>query len=428
MKKMNTSGEVTESIRKVCEVITLDELKKIIADKKESEISILVTGDVHIASRTVDNQKIIDSVNRITSNEILRHTDSLVINGDFLDRRISLASEEAADFILLGLGLLNRCREHGVSLDVLEGTPSHDNGQPFILTLFNRYSVDKELFPIRYIDRVSVVDLLPNKTEWMKKHYGRVLKSLFIPDEINPDAQTTWGMVRETLSLQSLESVDMSYLHGTFRYQEPLFTEKSHVEENYESITDGRIVINHWHLPSAKGSKIRAPGSLERLRHNEEETKGFYYCILSPGASQELLVREYFVINESATIFKTIDVSKMDLSKIYSILDDILVTHPDARIRLQLSRLDGLYPSISEIKSRYRSLKISEKITDVVTETVIDFDELSNDLSYSIRPDNIHELILDRLEDTPAEIRSNVSVILGGDSDESRGEVEGGTS
>lgn len=400
--------------------MTLDELIKIIAKRKDGDINILVTGDNHIAARSVDNKQIVNTLNRVLSSKVLKYTDSVIINGDLLDRRISLASDEASDFILFSLGLLYRCKKYGVSLDILEGTPSHDNRQPFILTLFDRYKETDEKFPLRYIDRVSIHNLLQDHhREYVLKHYGRDLKALFIPDEVNPNSQLTWSMVKELLGLSSLERVDMCYMHGVFRYQEPLFTEKSHAEENYESITNHRIVINHWHQPSAKG-KIRAPGSLERLRHGEEETKGFYYCTLSPDG-----IKEYFVINEEATIFKTIDVSGMSASEVYVLLDDILINHPSSRIRLQLTRLDETYPILSEIRSKYKDLRITEKIIDSVSERSVDIDLINLDTSFSIRPDNLHELVLDKLKEKGVEpvIKERVKVILGA-KDERRRESE----
>lgn len=408
METMNSSSKVPASIAKVCEVVTLDQLIEIISKRKEGDINIMVTGDNHIGARTLDNSQIIDTLNRMTSKQVLKYTDSLVINGDLLDRRISLASEEASDFILFSLGLLNRCKKYGVSLDILEGTPSHDNRQPAILTLFDKYEDKDNKLPLRYIDRVSVHNLLQDhRSGYVLKHYGRELKSLFIPDEVNPNSQVTWGMVKETLALVQLDKVDMSYMHGTFRYQEPLFTEKSHSEENYESITDKRIVINHWHLPSANGN-IRAPGSLERLRHGEEETKGFYYCIISPHS-----FREYFVINERASIFKTIDVSGLSVSEVHLMLADLEACYPNSRIRLQLSRLDETYPLLSELRSSYKGLKISEKIVDVSTDKSVDIELINLDSSFSIRPDNIHELVIDKLDGVDADVRKRVEVVLG---------------
>lgn len=412
MEKMNSSSNVSPSVSKVCTVVSLEELKTIIQNKKEGSIHILVTGDCHIAARSVENQKIIDTLNRATSSSILKYTDSLIINGDLLDRRISLASDEASEYILFGLGLLDRCKKYGVSLDVLEGTPSHDNRQPAIMTLFDTYKLDKDKSPLRYIDRVAVVPLLQShRHDYVMEHYGKELQALFVPDEVSTDSQVTWSMVNEALQLKGVKTVEMSYLHGTFRYQEPIFTEKSHSEENYESITNSRIVVNHWHLPSAKG-KIRAPGSIERLRHGEEETKGFYYCILEP-LNGDVSVKEYFVYNETATIFKTIDVSNKTLVETFTLLDGMVEKYPGARIRLQLSRLDQLYPSISEIKSRYKSIKITEKILDSETQSEIDMDLIDIDSSYSIRPDNLHDLIQDKISDEPKEVKERVSQLIG---------------
>ena len=412
MEMMNSSSNVSPSISKACKVVSLDELKEIIKDKKEGSIHVLVTGDCHIATRSVENQKIIDTLNRITDPSILKYTDSLIINGDLLDRRISLASDEASEYILFSLGLLDRCKTYGVSLDVLEGTPSHDNRQPAIMTLFDTYRLDKDKSPLRYIDRVTVVPLLQShRSEYVKKYYGRELQALFVPDEVSTDSQVTWAIVNEVLQLKGIEGVEMSYLHGTFRYQEPLFTEKSHSEENYESITNSRIVVNHWHLPSAKG-RIRAPGSIERLRHGEEETKGFYYCILEP-SDGSVSVKEYFVYNETATIFKTIDVSDKTLADAFVLLDDVAVRYPGARIRLQLSRMDAIYPSLSEIKNRYKSIKVTEKILDDETLSEIDMDLIEIDSSYSIRPDNIHDLIQDKISDESKEVRNSVSELIG---------------
>lgn len=416
METMNSCSNVSHSIKKHCQVVTVSELTALIKEKKEGDVHILVTGDCHIAARSVDTKKITSDLDRFTSSEILQYTDSLVINGDLLDRRISLASDEASDFMVFALGLMARCKKHGVSLDVLEGTPSHDNRQPALLELLNQHLFDAGTYPIRYLDRVCVVDLLPNKQEYVQRHFKRTLNALFIPDEVSTDAQVTWGIVQETLALASQSMVDMAYLHGVFRYQEPAFTEKSHSEENYEGITRGRIIINHWHLSSAKG-RIRAPGSPERLRHGEEETKGFYYTILSPGAVvsgvTSIEAKEYFVVNENATIFKTVDVSAMSLVDVHRYLDQVAETHPEARVRLQLSRLDEVYPNLSEIKARYRSLKITEKLIDSEVDSMIDLETINTDVAYAIRPDNLASLIAEKIEDKPEEIKSRIQEILG---------------
>lgn len=413
MAKMNSSSRVPKSIADVCKVVSLDELITIISNRREGDINILVTGDCHLAVRSLEPGKVAGVLNEITSDRVLRYTDSVVLNGDLLDRRISLASEEAVEFIEFGLGLRNRCRKHGVSLDILEGTPSHDNRQPAILELFDRYAMDQDRSVIRYIDRVSIVPLLhAHRDEYVQQHYGRQLHSLFVPDEVSTDGMITWGIVKDAMSLTALETVDMSYMHGTFRYQEPILTEGSHVEEHYEGITRGRVVVNHWHLPSAHG-RIRAPGSVERLRHGEEETKGFYYITLSPGENGDISVTEYFVYNENATEFVTMDVSGLTLSSARELLDATFERNPKARVRLQLSRLDELYPSLSDLRMTYKSLKITEKIIDIEVSEELDLESIQTDATYSIRPDNLSDLIIERLADQSDEVRKRSAEILG---------------
>ena len=94
-KRMNSSSRVNPSVAKLCQVVTLDELHTRIKKRKATDVHVLVTGDCHIGSRSIPTLCIVRALEKATSSEILKYTDSVIINGDLLDRRISLASEES---------------------------------------------------------------------------------------------------------------------------------------------------------------------------------------------------------------------------------------------------------------------------------------------------------------------------------------------
>lgn len=396
-KKMNSPSNVNEDMQVHCLVVTLEEFKQHLRKKQPDDVNILVTGDCHIATRSIPNQKIIDKLNEITSVEILEYTDQIVINGDLLDRRISLASDETVDFFNFIIMLILRCFETSTGLAVLEGTPSHDNKQPRLIKILADHMMTLDDLPVQYIEDISILDLCPTH---LKDKFPDGIKSIFIPDEMNDDSQITWQRVQELLRLEGVDEVSMSFIHGMFRYQEAILTSKSHIEENYESVTKHTIAINHWHLPSAKG-KIRAPGSIERMRHGEEETKGFYYITIRPDGTQT----EYFVINSDATIYATIDVSYKTVAQVYEILDNLSNEYPiDSRIRLACTKQDEVYFALTDIKRKYPNFKISEKMLGKEDISKIEKTLNSIDTGVAIRPDTIVSLLEKKLTDVDAKV------------------------
>lgn len=392
-RKMNSSSNVNEDVAAYCKVVTLEELIDCISKRKPDDVNMLVTGDCHIATRSIPNMRIINTLDRIMSAKVLEYTDHLIINGDLLDRRISLASEETVEFFNFVMSLVTRCFKYKTGLSILEGTPSHDNKQPRLIKILADHMMSLDDLPVNYIEDIEILDICPPT---LKHLYPDGLKALFIPDEMNDDSQLTWLRVQELLRLEGIEQVDMSFIHGMFRYQEAILTQKSHIESNYESITRYTIPINHWHLPSAKG-KIRAPGSIERMRHSEEETKGFYYITIHADGTHT----EYFVINPDATIFYTVDVSGLTLAAVYVILDDLSATYPiDSRIRLAFSKQDEVFFSLIDIKRKYTNFKMSEKILD--KEDISKIQETLNVIhtGVAIRPDTIVGLLETRLADS----------------------------
>lgn len=405
MKKMKSPSDVNPDMVAHTTVVTLEELRTALSDKQPGDFNILVTGDCHIATRAIPSRRITDKLNEITHPDILTHTDQVIINGDLLDRRISLASEDTVEFFNFTMTLLLRCMSCKTGLVVLEGTPSHDNKQPKLIKILADHITNPEDLPITYVEDISILDLCPPELSYA---YPKGIPSLFIPDEMNDDAQTTWLRVQELLRLEGLSQVHMSFMHGMFRYQEAILTTKSHVEANYEGITKHTIAINHWHLPSAKG-KIRAPGSIERMRHGEEETKGFYYITLRPDGTHT----EYFVVNPDAHIFSTYDVSGKTLSQVYQLLDELTDIHPtESRIRLACTRLDETFFALVDIKRKYPHFKISEKLLDAKDISKIETVLSHVDAGIAIRPDTIEGLIQTRLKDTDDAVLQRVLGIV----------------
>lgn len=410
MKKMKSPSNTNPDMVAHTTVVTLEELKQALSNKQPGDFNILVTGDCHIFTRAIPSRRITDKLDEITHPDILQHTDQIVINGDLLDRRASLASEDTVDFFNFAMTLLLRCMSCNTGLVILEGTPSHDNKQPKLIKVLADHITDPSHLPITYVEDISILDLCPPA---LKESYPNGIPALFIPDEINDDSQTTWLRVQELLRMEGLSQVHMSFMHGMFRYQEAILTTKSHIEENYESVTRHTIAINHWHLPSAKG-KIRAPGSIERMRHGEEETKGFYYITLRPDGSHT----EYFVVNPDAHIFSTYDVSGLPLSKVYTLLDELSDIHPpESRIRLSFTRQDETFFALVDIKRKYPNFKMSEKLLDKEDISKIETVLTQVDTGIAIRPDTIAGLIQLRLKDTDDLVLQRILDIVQEDTD-----------
>lgn len=404
MMKMNTKSEVKSSISDNLTVYTNKELLDYLEKRGSDEyLNIAVTGDVHLEHRRVPTERILQTIDREFNDSFLSNLDVLVINGDLFDRKRYFQGDGVDSILIWMINLLKRCAKFGVALRVLEGTPSHDNKQPKRFMLLNEHLGDKKA-DVKYYEAITIDNLIDTKKS--RELFGR-LPVLYIPDEMNHDSSVTWRQVKESLRLEGIEQVIFSFIHGMFTYQEPIRTQTSHVEENYESITESAIVVNHWHLPSKSG-KITAPGSMERLRHNEEETKGFYFASLK----KDRTLDEFFIINPTATVFEKIDCRELNFNQVVEELDKRSGYEENSYFRLICNRYDEIYYGLPTLIKRYPLFNIdaqseSNNELDTINEATLLTSEIT-----AIRPDTIYGLIQERItHDDPKVLEMALQIV-----------------
>lgn len=357
----------------------VDELKKLDVDSPE-RLTIAVTGDIHLYHPRVPTTRIVKHLKNMFTDELLKQLDVIVLNGDILDRRLSLESDDLTTILDWFGKIMRDCKKYNVRLFVLEGTRSHDHKQASLFEFIDKLS--RLNCDLHYFDEVTVAELAPG------------FNAVFVPDEINYDASITAKEVLTAVQLNGMEKVDFAFIHGMFRYQAPIETPVSHNEEFYEDLVKHRTVINHIHTPSAKG-KIRAPGSPVRLRHGEEETKGFYVASVKGDD-----VREWYVEVENNVVWTTLNVTGQSYSEVCELLDNLSHLEQGANLKLRMSRTCPAKPSIRTIKSDYPHFRFMEDFTDGKQASLGDGDELivHNSIKLVLTRDVILDEIKTRME------------------------------
>lgn len=345
---------------------------------RNSDLTVAVTGDIHLHHPRVPTRRIIQHLDTMFGNEVMKYLDVVVLNGDVMDRRLSMEAEDFTDIFDWMGRFLRTAKRHAVRVVIVEGTRSHDHRQSQLFQFINNLAfIDADL---HYHDELTIVELYPGYT------------ALLVPDEVNHDASVTAGQVQDLLNLRGLEQVDFSFMHGMFRYQAPIETPVSHNETFYTKITKQRVVINHIHTPSSNGI-IRAPGSPVRLKHGEEEDKGFY--IVSIKGDE---VFEWFVETEGNVNWITVDVTGLDLPQVYEILDGYDKTLADGdNLRLRMTRNCPSKASLRVIKHRYGRLKFTEDFVDGKQGTLGNGDEIIN--HHAVRLSLTSDVIINKLKE-----------------------------
>lgn len=236
---------------------------------KDSLIKILWCSDQHCLHNKTPTEHILVNLTRfLTVDNDLSKVDMVIFGGDWLDKLV-----EAKDVNLLRVlkwmkNFLYLCAENNVKVRILEGTSSHDWGQPKHFEFGIPAVAD-----VKYVDHLSV-EIFPDFNN---------LSLMYVPDNMgtkSPDE--IWELALSVLNHAGLKEVSLIAFHGGFYYQLPEKGRKhAHLESRWESIVKYGIFAGHIHIPSHKG-KIYCSGSFDRIRHGEEHPKGGYIINLDP--------------------------------------------------------------------------------------------------------------------------------------------------
>lgn len=298
-----------------------------------------VCSDIHLGHVKTPTKHIISSFKKHILNDNNKDIQVLFISGDLFDRLLDLNSVDVKYIVEFFNYFLTYCTNNNIAVRVLEGTPGHDYQQSQLLVELN--NIRSKMCNLKYFKALDI-------------EYNDILDKyiLYVPDEWTNDHDELERQIKQKLNEHSITSVDIAILHGQFKYQ---FAGKPyhgfHYKEDYFlDLVKGYIHVGHYHTYNPM-SRILPNGSLERLKHGEEEAKG--YIIVNDDTYT-------FIENTDAFIYKSINVTpKMTLERLDKI---ILVLPKNSFIRLVISKDHPLYLTFNDIVLRYMDYNV-KKIT-----------------------------------------------------------------
>ncbi len=339
----------------------------------------ITIGDIHLGHMNNKTKFILSNLRYMMAkfHTHFKNLDAIFINGDLFEQAIMANSEEYREIKKWFAELVHFCVVNKIKIRLLEGTPSHDAGQPG--TIFETYRKIDGL-DIKYFDSISI--------EYMEDFD---LNIMYVPDETNLPAKKRFKIMKDVLKAKGLSKVDYIMLHGLCKHHMPVTDEDCHDELDLLSITNYFVHTNHVHTPGVFDRIITA-GSFDRLRHGEEEAKGFTYGMLNLKTKE---CKFNFIKNDNARTFKTIKVkdnSEEELKRLYSELN-LLPENSFVRVQttvkdITAKELRKLY-SFAEIKVEKPSKKDLEKEDIFIDTTSVE--------EILITKDNIIELLTDEI-------------------------------
>lgn len=349
--------------------------------KKSLEIACF--SDVHIGHRRTPTANILRSLDNAFNDNDFNDLDIIFIAGDFYDRLLDLPNNDASLADMWIAAFIKKCSKHNVILRVLEGTPSHDRKQP--QRFVSIAEMTKTDINIKYVDALSI--------EYIEELDINVL---YIPDEWD-NPENTLRDVKSLLKTKGLVKVDFAIMHGQFEYQLPSHIKgiPRHSSKEYLDIVRYLIFIGHIHVFS-EYERIIAPGSIDRLSHNEEGPKGH----IRVSIDKKGIYKARFIENELSTIYKTIDISNYELNEALSIVSGIIEKVPNySYIRIKGNKEHPIFSNIQELSRNYPLINISTNIIkdDNVNE-ILDISEIPDYIPLIINKDNIEELLLSKID------------------------------
>lgn len=392
LAKAKTSRSMTgEELRQAIEA-------QFVPVKPANAVRMAVGGDLHFLHNRVPTYQISTGLRDLFT----RYQDSLnVISliGDVLDDSKYLRQEDTHEFLEWANWLLNFCKVNGISLWVLEGTPSHDHKQSRIFERLNKV-IGADL---KYFDGIGIFH--DEKTN---------LTVGWVQDEYRRNARETEAEFSEMMATRGIEYVDIMLMHGCFTSQIPQFKSDSTFDESFwVPITKYGIYIGHDHKPKeivvsqpssfSQNGIIRVTGSWERLAQNEEGDKGFTIADFTPEG-----VTNHFHVNYAAVPQITVR-EKQDYDELYNDCMEALKyidEHPTAvlgRLVIEYPENSPIADHIVEWKKEYRFNITGKRVVDKAKVEALEkaFEPTTAKLE-DVTDDNAERLMLEELDSRSA--------------------------
>lgn len=344
------------------------------------DVKYLVISDIHLGHKKTKTEFIINNLNDyfdgFTNKSKFVNLDLIFISGDLFDGLLDFSNIEVHEIILWITKLINFCNVNDIYLRILEGTPSHDWKQSKIFNTISK--IYKSKTNVRYIESLYI--------EHIKK---LDLYILYIPDEWSPSPEETFIQVKALLSDHNLKQVDIAMMHGCFNYQVgDIPNIQSHNEDSYLNVVKYYITIGHFHNHTSF-KNIIAPGSFDRVSHNDETVKGGVICTIGDNINWR------FVSNKNAKIYKTIKLQGKNIESIYKNLCKKVDVYPkESHIRIHSNKGDIINVVLDKIKKDYPFNHFTKKEINNIKEINVIVDKY---IPMMITPDNIEELLFKRI-------------------------------
>jgi len=350
-------------------------------------IQYLVFSDVHLGHRLNKTKTILSHLDTFFKDyyDRFKELDLIFIAGDLFDTLLDLSSEDVQDIMMWMSRLIRFCAIHQIKLRILEGTPSHDWEQSSMFTTIENIAASQVDF--KYIKELSIEHI---------DEFG--IDILYVPDEWHTDPKQTYEEVLTLLEKNHLKTIDIAIMHGQFTYQLPSAAIKAprHLEQDYLNLVKHYIHIGHVHQFSTY-ERILAEGSFDRLCHGDEDPKGAIFARITPNFEDHF----EFLVNQHATIFKTIRLTKTHFENLFQYLDKQIEKYPiRSFIRLKSKEKILLNNQFEDIKRRYPQYTLSK---DIDSENRLENSLFKTELdmtTYSpivIRKENITELLMESI-------------------------------
>lgn len=350
-----------------------------------SKIKKIVMGDIHLGHPNTPTLHIIATLESIfrdtTENQDL---DMVILEGDVFDRQLQVPDEEVYQIRLWIARFLQWAKRNDIVVRVLEGTPSHDWKQSRLFTHINELAgIGAD---VKHITRLSI-----ERIERFDATF------LYIPDEWKPTCEETWADVKRLLANEGLESVDFTVMHGMFPHQMPKNVRSKmdmHDPENYLSITNRYVYIGHVHTQS-QYQRILAAGSVERLAHGEERSKGYYRVVVRDNGQDDIV----FVENKHAKRYVTVDCVGLSLEEARDKVDHAIKRLPnESHVRVRCRKNDAALAVFARMRDEYPTHRWTMKIVGKdEEETIAMVDNRRLLKTININRENIAPMLLERV-------------------------------
>ena len=357
-----------------------------LTDMKNSKLKALVFSDVHLYHDKTKTEHIVRGLFRaLPDSERMRDIDIIFISGDLFDHEVFMPHHDSTHVIRFIYHLLNLCSKYDIVLRILEGTPGHDWKQAKLVIDINNNLPNP--VDVKHATTLSIEHI---------ERFG--IDVLYVPDEWGTSCSNTFLEVRELLDAHNLEKVDLAIMHGCFNYQFPVNLVGKpdvHNESSYLDITRYFIIIGHYHTHSTY-ERIIVPGSFDRLKHGEEEPKGYLeFTIYDTGAYDYT-----FIENPDAMIHKTFDCSDTEVGEVVKHIARYLNgSQEECFIRIMANKEDAIYSGMKELKAIFPFVNFTVTLKDRSKTK----DKMVSETQDIVRPssllaENIIELMRARVE------------------------------